>query len=66
MKNQDDTRAPLRGGTLGIYNWEETLDRPRTCWWDYISHLAWEYLGVPQEEREDVAGEKDALQPRPR
>lgn len=25
---------------------------------DCISHLAWEYLGIPQEEWEEVAGEK--------
>jgi len=33
--------------------------RPRTRWRDYISHLAWEHLGVPQEELESVAGERD-------
>ena len=32
---------------------------PRTRWRDYISHLAWEHLGVPQEELESVAGERD-------
>lgn len=35
-------------------------NRPRPCWWDYIDHLAWEYLGIPQKELEDVAGEKIA------
>jgi len=46
--------------------------RPRTCWEDYISHLAWERLGISQEELESVAGEKQAwgallsrLPPRP-
>jgi len=24
--------------------------RPRTCWRDYISLLAWERLGIPQED----------------
>lgn len=25
---------------------------PRTCWWDYISHLAWDHLlGISQKER---------------
>ena len=33
--------------------------RPRTRWRDYISRLAWEHLGVPQEELENVAGERD-------
>ena len=46
--------------------------RPRTRWRDYISLLAWERLGIPQEELESVAGEKEAwralldlLPPRP-
>ena len=46
--------------------------RPRTRWRDYISLLAWEHLGIPQEELESVAGEKEAwralldlLPPRP-
>ncbi|TWW73182.1 hypothetical protein D4764_15G0005760 [Takifugu flavidus] len=30
--------------------------RPRTKWRDYISHLAWERLGVPPEELMEVAG----------
>ena len=29
--------------------------RPRTRWRDYISLLAWERLGIPQEELESVA-----------
>ncbi|TWW77410.1 Cytoplasmic dynein 2 heavy chain 1 [Takifugu flavidus] len=32
--------------------------RPRTRWRDYISHLAWERLGVPPEELMKVAGER--------
>jgi len=46
--------------------------RPRTRWRDYVSRLAWERLGIPQEEVESVAGEKEAwggllsrLPPRP-
>ena len=46
--------------------------RPRTSWRDYISLLAWKRLGIPQEELESVAGEKEAwralldlLPPRP-
>ncbi|KAI3373216.1 hypothetical protein L3Q82_006378 [Scortum barcoo] len=31
--------------------------RPRThCWRDYVSRLAWERLGVPLEELEEVSG----------
>jgi len=37
--------------------------RDRTCWRDYISHLAWERLGISQEERETVAEEKEAWGP---
>jgi len=46
--------------------------RPRACRKDYISHLAWEHLGVPQEELESIFGERDVwgallglLPPRP-
>jgi len=35
--------------------------RTRTLWRDYISHLAWERLGIPQEELRSVAGERDVL-----
>jgi len=34
--------------------------RPRTRWRDYIALLAWERLGIPQEELESVVGEKEA------
>ncbi|KAK3510619.1 hypothetical protein QTP70_011885 [Hemibagrus guttatus] len=33
--------------------------RPRTRWRDYVSRLAWERLGVPPEELEDVSGERE-------
>jgi len=46
--------------------------RPRTRWRDYVSRLAWERLGVPPEELEEVAGEREVwasllklLPPRP-
>ncbi|KAM4551690.1 putative transposon-derived protein F52C9.6 isoform 1-T3 [Odontesthes bonariensis] len=46
--------------------------RPRTRWRDYVSRLAWERLGVPPEELEEVAGDRDVwasllklLPPRP-
>ncbi|TWW62708.1 hypothetical protein D4764_04G0013550 [Takifugu flavidus] len=32
--------------------------RPRSRWRDYISRLAWEWLGVPPEELMEVAGER--------
>lgn len=46
--------------------------RPRTRWRDYVSQLAWERLGVPREELDEVAGEREVwvsllrlLPPRP-
>ena len=33
--------------------------RPRTHWREYVSRLAWESLGVPPEELEEVAGDRD-------
>ena len=33
--------------------------KPRSRWRDYISHLAWERLGIPQEQLESVAGDRD-------
>uniref|UniRef100_A0AAY5JVS7 Reverse transcriptase domain-containing protein n=1 Tax=Esox lucius TaxID=8010 RepID=A0AAY5JVS7_ESOLU len=46
--------------------------RPRTHWRDYVSRLAWERLGVPPEELEEVSGEREVwasllklLPPRP-
>ncbi|KAK3507822.1 hypothetical protein QTP70_000885 [Hemibagrus guttatus] len=34
--------------------------RPRTRWRDYVFQLAWECLGVPPEELEEVAREREA------
>ncbi|KAK0138211.1 putative uncharacterized transposon-derived protein F52C9.6 [Merluccius polli] len=46
--------------------------RPRTRWRVYVSRLAWERLGIPQEELDEVAGEREVwasllrlLPPRP-
>ncbi|TWW60792.1 hypothetical protein D4764_05G0008820 [Takifugu flavidus] len=45
--------------------------RPRTLWRDYVSRLVWERLGVPPDELEEVAGEREVwasllrLPPRP-
>ncbi|KAK0155726.1 Retrovirus-related Pol polyprotein from type-1 retrotransposable element R2 [Merluccius polli] len=51
---------------------EETRGRPRTRWGDYVSRLAWERLRIPQEELDEVAGEREVwasllrlLPPRP-
>ncbi|XP_061735811.1 si:dkey-100n23.5 isoform X4 [Nerophis ophidion] len=33
--------------------------RPRTRWEDYVSRLAWERLGIPREELDKVAGERE-------
>ncbi|PWA22456.1 hypothetical protein CCH79_00015395 [Gambusia affinis] len=33
--------------------------RPRTHWRDYVSQLAWEKLGIPLEELEQMAGERE-------
>ncbi len=56
--DQDASWVPSFGGfpgTAGRRPW----CRPRTRWSDYVSHLAWESLGIPQEELESVAGERD-------
>lgn len=46
--------------------------RPRTRWRDYVSRLAWERLGIPPEELEEVSREREVwasllrlLPPRP-
>jgi len=46
--------------------------RPRTRWRDYVSRLVWDRLGVPPEELEEVAVDRDVwvsllklLSPRP-
>ncbi|KAK0154371.1 putative uncharacterized transposon-derived protein F52C9.6 [Merluccius polli] len=33
--------------------------RPRTRWRDYVSRLAWERFGIPQEELDEMAGERE-------
>ncbi|KAI3353580.1 hypothetical protein L3Q82_020104 [Scortum barcoo] len=38
---------------------EEAPGRPRTRWRDYVSQLAWERLGVPPEELEEVSGVRE-------
>ena len=31
----------------------------RTCWRDFVSQLAWERLGTPPEELDEVAGKRE-------
>lgn len=31
------------------------------CWWNYVPHLAWECVEIPQEELEDMIGMKVVL-----
>ncbi|TWW67376.1 hypothetical protein D4764_02G0004170 [Takifugu flavidus] len=33
--------------------------RPRTRWRDYVSQLVWECLGIPPDDLEEVAGERE-------
>ncbi|KAK0145331.1 putative uncharacterized transposon-derived protein F52C9.6 [Merluccius polli] len=58
----------FRAGSTG----RRPRGRPRTRWRDYVSRLAWEHLGIPQEELDEVAGEREVwasllrlLPPRP-
>lgn len=57
--DQNAQRAPCFEGFLGMSNWEETRGRATTLWRDYRSYLAEERLVIPQEELENVAGERD-------
>ncbi len=52
---QDASWAP----SLEVFWARPTSRRPGTRWRDYISYLAWEYLGIPPEELENIAGERD-------
>ncbi len=57
--DRDASWAPSFGGFSGFPTGRRPQGRPRTGWRDYISHLAWECLGIPPEELENVAGERD-------
>lgn len=37
------------GTARGMFNFEETRGKTRSCWWD-ILQLAWEHLGIHQKE----------------
>ncbi|XP_018538853.1 uncharacterized protein LOC108887791 [Lates calcarifer] len=56
-------RMPPRRLPLEIFQAHPTgkrpWGRPRTSWRDYVSLLAWERFRNPQEELENVAGERD-------
>lgn len=56
--HQDASRVPLEVLRCTL-NCEEALGQTRTFCKDYISHLAWEHLGIPQGELESVAKERD-------
>lgn len=49
---------PLCGGIQVKSNSGRPQGRPRTCCIEYL-YVPWEDLRIPQEELEDVAGEKD-------
>ncbi|KAI3375257.1 hypothetical protein L3Q82_021764, partial [Scortum barcoo] len=51
-----------QGGVPGMSHREEASGKTQdTCWRDYVSWLAWERLGVPPEELEEVSGKFDAV-----
>ncbi|KAI3363541.1 hypothetical protein L3Q82_012143 [Scortum barcoo] len=62
-----------RGGVPGVCpTGRRPRGRPRTRWRDYVSRLAWERLGIPLEELEEVSGVREVwasllrlLPPRP-
>jgi len=65
-------RTPPVRGFPGTSNWEETPGKTQDTWRDYISRLAWERLGIPQDKLDNVAGEREVwvsrlglLPPRP-
>ncbi len=47
--------TPSGGGVPACPSGKRPWGRPR----DYISRLAWKHLGIPQDELEEVAREKD-------
>ena len=56
-------RMPLGRRLLEVFQARPTGRRPRKRRSDYVSLLAWERLGIPQEELTNVAGEKDVRVP---
>ena len=57
--DEDAPRAPPFGGVPVSPPGRRPRHRPRTRWRDYISWLAWDHLGIPRDEFEEVAGERD-------
>jgi len=52
-------RMPPDPLSLEVFRARPTGRRPRTHWRDHISHLAWKRLGIPQDELEKVAVERN-------
>lgn len=52
------TRLPMEV-FQGYLTGRKPQGKPRTRWRDYISQLAWERLGILEEELGDVAREMD-------
>ncbi|KAI3357062.1 hypothetical protein L3Q82_015445 [Scortum barcoo] len=62
-KSEAMVTRPEKGGvpSPGVSHREEASGRPRTRWRDYVSRLAWERLGIPPEELEEVSGVREGL-----
>lgn len=60
VSDQDASRSLLLDVFRACPSGRRPKDRPRTHWRDSISLLAWEHFGVPKEELESIAGEKEA------
>lgn len=56
-------KMPLERLLLAVFlvwpTWKRPKGRPRSHWRYYICDLAWECLGIPQEQLESVAGDRD-------
>ena len=67
MRFRHLVRIPSKRFTGEIFRARPTgrspLERPRTGWRDYVSRLAWERLGIPPEELNEVAGERKVCFP---
>ncbi|TWW80933.1 hypothetical protein D4764_01G0007480 [Takifugu flavidus] len=68
MEREIDRRI----GVQGMSSQKETPRKTQDTWRDYVSRLAWERLGIPPDELEEVAGEREVwasllrlLPPRP-
>lgn len=57
--DQDASCTPHRWGVSTCPTGRRPQGRPTTRWRGYVSWLAWEYLCIPVEELEAVAGERE-------